>query len=732
MRAFVIRGFGEKAGVNFDWVHDELIAPALKRVGLEGGTTGLIVEAGNVRDDVIHELVMADVVVADVSIHNANVFYELGIRHAVRNRATVLIRARVDEVPFDLRGERYLSYDQADPAAAVPRLVQVLQETLANERVDSPVMQYLPGLAAGNRVALLELPRDLAEDIGQARGRKWAGDLRLIAEEVVGLRFEEAALRAVAQASADVGDDIGAKEAWEKIRAAHADDLQANRALSDLYRRLGDLVASDQAIERALSGAALGTRDRAELYALRASNSKRRWVEQWRREREPAVRMRVALRSRELESSLQSYRRGFEEDLNHWYSGLNALAMGKIILELAARDLPAWQTRFDSDEDAESEIRRLRSEVAWLTLTVRASLDTERTRCRRHGTTDPWMEISVADLRFLTSNDPERVSAAYEAAMSPALSQATIQSIRDQVTMYRDLGILIDNAKVTLAVLPPADAEGTAKILPLVFAGHMIDAPGRSHPRFPPGQENLAREAIREKIAEIKAAAKTEQGGEVIGIAGASDGGDLLFHEVCHDLEIKTHVLLPVPELVYRATALSRQASRWAERYHAALSRADKVRTLARSETLPGWLATRPDYDIWQRSNRWMLDHAWATTTTDRVSVLALWNGQVGYGKGGVADMVATGLHRSADVVTLDTVALFGLSEAPGDEPRETHVTSGDTIDLAEGRTRDPQPPTPAAAGQVGPLGGGVGAPTTAADSSSGRTAAQDATDRND
>ncbi|MET0714890.1 MAG: hypothetical protein ABWY57_08240 [Mycetocola sp.] len=123
MPAFVIRGFGEKAGVNFDWVHQELIEPALARVGLEGGTTGLIVEAGNIRDDVIHELVMADLVVADVSIHNANVFYELGIRHAVRNRATVLIRARIDEVPFDLKGERYLSYDQTAPAADVPRLV---------------------------------------------------------------------------------------------------------------------------------------------------------------------------------------------------------------------------------------------------------------------------------------------------------------------------------------------------------------------------------------------------------------------------------------------------------------------------------------------------------------------------------------------------------------------------------------------------------------------------------
>jgi hypothetical protein len=47
----------------------------------------------------------------------------------------------------------------------------------------------------------------------------------------------------------------------------HPADFQANKALSDIYRRLGDLnlVASDQAIERALSGAGLGTRNRAEL-----------------------------------------------------------------------------------------------------------------------------------------------------------------------------------------------------------------------------------------------------------------------------------------------------------------------------------------------------------------------------------------------------------------------------------------------------------------------------------
>jgi hypothetical protein len=58
MRAFVIRGFGQKAGVDLDRVHVELIGPALQQVGAAGGTTGEIVEAGNVREDMFRELVL--------------------------------------------------------------------------------------------------------------------------------------------------------------------------------------------------------------------------------------------------------------------------------------------------------------------------------------------------------------------------------------------------------------------------------------------------------------------------------------------------------------------------------------------------------------------------------------------------------------------------------------------------------------------------------------------------
>jgi hypothetical protein len=652
MQAFVIRALGQKAGVDFERVHAELIAPALEQVGIYGRTTGDIVDAGNIREDMFRELVEADIVVADVSVHNANVFYELGIRHAVRNHRTVLIRARIDEVPFDLRTDRYLSYDPASAAASVPQLVQVLRETLANERIDSPVFRLLPELAPGT---LLDLPRDLAEDIEHAREARRAADLRLIADEVVGLRFEAAALRAVARALADVGDDAGAQQAWEQIRAVRPNDLEANRALADIYRRLGDLMSSDQAIERALGSGTLRNIDRAELYALLGSNSKRRWVMQWRSVSE-RDRARVALRSRELQVSLKTYRRGFEEELNHWYSGLNALALTKITLALAERCPDDWRTRFDTDAEAALELERVKSEADWLAWAARISLDAERARSRYTNWGGPWLEVSLADLRLLTSNEPERVASAYESALSPVLGSAARRSIRDQLEMYRDLGILVENAEAALAVVTVTRALDIAAVHPLVFCGHMIDEPGRLPPRFPANQEETARERIEQAIRDIRAAAEKRQE-SIIGIAGAADGGDLLFHEACHRLGVETWVLLPVPEPAYRPAATSGHGSRRVDRYHAALRNAMVVRSLARTNALPGWLEGRPDYSTWQRYNRWILHYAWATTTADRVTVLALWSGEAGEGPGGVADMVAIAQASGAGVITLESIS---------------------------------------------------------------------------
>ena len=167
-RAFIIRPFGTKGGVDFDRVDETLIQPALRQIGIAGNTTTEIVEQGNIREDMFRLLVCADLVIADISIHNANVFYELGIRHGMRPNATFLLRANVDEYPFDLRTDRYLSYDQNDPAASVGLLARALKATLDSSRIDSPVYQVLPNLRAPDATALQVVPSDFREAVQAA------------------------------------------------------------------------------------------------------------------------------------------------------------------------------------------------------------------------------------------------------------------------------------------------------------------------------------------------------------------------------------------------------------------------------------------------------------------------------------------------------------------------------------------------------------------------------------
>src|SRR5687767_11334633 len=106
-RAFVIRPFGKKKDtsgkeLDFERVHHELIDPALKATNLSGSTTAKIVEAESIREDMSSFILEADLMICDVTIHNANMFYELGIRHALRKKRTLLIKGSptADSPPF--------------------------------------------------------------------------------------------------------------------------------------------------------------------------------------------------------------------------------------------------------------------------------------------------------------------------------------------------------------------------------------------------------------------------------------------------------------------------------------------------------------------------------------------------------------------------------------------------------------------------------------------------------
>jgi hypothetical protein len=138
-QAFIIHAFNTKrdsAGreIDFERIHRELIAPAIEAAGLGGGTTGKIIDAGNIRQDMFGLILEADLIVCDITVHNANVFYELGVRHALRKKGTILIKGApvADATPFDVLTDRYLEYSVEEPGKKLDELGGVIRATLTS------------------------------------------------------------------------------------------------------------------------------------------------------------------------------------------------------------------------------------------------------------------------------------------------------------------------------------------------------------------------------------------------------------------------------------------------------------------------------------------------------------------------------------------------------------------------------------------------------------------------
>jgi hypothetical protein len=664
MFVFVVRPFGTKNEIDFDKIHRELIAPAMAQLALQGDTTEPIARAGNIRADMFELLAKADIVIADISIHNANVFYELGARHALRDKRTFLIRCRSDEVPFDLRTDRYLEYDKEDPGASVEKLVTGLQQTIDGPATDSPIFQLVPKLEPQDWTRLVVVPPGFQEEVEKVAHGGHEGDLELLSLEARAFDWASEGLRQVGRAQFDLKAWEGARDTWEAVRERLESDHEADLRLGTVYQRLGDVGASDLAVKRALADPDITDRERAEAYALLGSNEKTRWMSAWKAA--PADdKGERALGSHYLRQAQDYYSEGFASDLNHFYSGINALALQTIVAELARAYPDTWATDFDSEDEAERTLTRVEGERRQLEGAVALSVERERRRLERLGKRDRWTDITQADAALLTLKNPQRVARLYRRAVDGA-EDFYLDSVRRQLALYQDLDVLADNVAAVLAELGRLEQEvgvthgkprrDGAEAHVLLFTGHRIDAPGRAEPRFPAAKEPEARAAIKDAVAKEQARVSAK----LTGMAGGASGGDLLFHEVCAELGIETQLYLAIPPTQYIVESVEVPGQpEWIDRFCAVEKRC-RTRILSQGKELPKWLRGRPDYSIWQRNNLWTLHNALAHGGKN-VTLIALWNGKAGEGPGGTKDMVDQARTRGAKVIVLDTKALFGL-----------------------------------------------------------------------
>ena len=168
---FVDMPFGQKPDlksgvvVDFDQIYREAIKPAIEECGLEPSVGMTSNTGGIIHSAMFARLLLAEFVVADLTLANANVFYELGIRHAAKPFTTVPIFANVGALPFDVALVRAVGY-QLENGKLTETAAQKLKTELAKRlraaiddvaTNDSPLFQLFQNFPG------IDLPDDVAE-----------------------------------------------------------------------------------------------------------------------------------------------------------------------------------------------------------------------------------------------------------------------------------------------------------------------------------------------------------------------------------------------------------------------------------------------------------------------------------------------------------------------------------------------------------------------------------------
>ncbi|WP_433942418.1 hypothetical protein [Brevundimonas diminuta] len=130
-----------------------IVEPALETFGLQVIRANSIDKQGIITRQIIDYIMRSRLVIADLSFHNPNVFYELALRHAIKLPIVQLIRS-TDKLPFDVNQMRTISIDTADIYSLVPRIDsyraevanQVRRALEADYVVDTPISTYFPNL----------------------------------------------------------------------------------------------------------------------------------------------------------------------------------------------------------------------------------------------------------------------------------------------------------------------------------------------------------------------------------------------------------------------------------------------------------------------------------------------------------------------------------------------------------------------------------------------------------
>jgi len=334
---FILMPFGIKANadgsmINFDRVYQDLISPAVRDAELEPIRADQEVTGGIIHKPMFERLILCPFAIADLTTANANVYYELGVRHAFKPFSTVQIIAEGSRLPFDVQMLRTIPYtlgadgvpDPAKAAATSAAVAAFLKQARGGAK-DSPIFQLIDGLPVPN---LEHLKTDVFRDqvgysvqvkdkLAEARSSKSADAVRSV----------EKSIGDIANLDTGVAIDLmlsyRAVSAWEDMV----------RLIQQFSGPLAQTVMVREQLGLALNR--LKRRDEAQQVLLKLIEERgpssetcgilgRVYKDQW----EDSTKSGNAFLAKGyLDKAIKMYLQGFEADWRDAYPGINAITL---------------------------------------------------------------------------------------------------------------------------------------------------------------------------------------------------------------------------------------------------------------------------------------------------------------------------------------------------------------------------------------------------------------------
>jgi tetratricopeptide (TPR) repeat protein len=656
-RAFVIMPFGIKpdgAGNNIDFnaIYGDLIKPALEKVGLFVFRADQELRAGDIRSDMFQELLLADFVLADVTLDNPNVWYELGVRHALRARDVMLISGgRV--MAFDVYTDRKLRYTVKDgkpnPETLEEdrnRISDMAEETLHSwqGRKVSPVYNLMPNLQEPDwkslRMACVNeiwsVHNEWEKKLKLAGKKGLAGDMLILADEAPISALKDEAWLMAGKVLRDNQHFKYALELYEKVPTVNSKNLVALQGKGVCLERLANEKVPGFSFDRArdhIVNIINEFPNDSESLGLLGRLDKDAWRSTWK-DLPPDKRISEA-RNQDalLRVAIDSYLRAFQLNPSNYFPGINALTLINLYSYL-------------TEDDCYSAITDMLGGAVKFAATSAFS-----------NNPDYWAIATMAEIEVLVGTKETTIKSYKNAIAKSNKDWFALNSSLSQLKLLESIGFQSERVSAAINLISShltanKKDELETKTLPrkvFLFSGHMIDKPDRESPRFPnnPHAIENAKKLIHENLMLLGA------GPDDIALTQGACGGDLLFSQACFELGVSVRWLQPFNEPEFIQRSVIQVDHSWRAIYRDAKAKLQIPIRSALEELGPPPKYTDEDYPF-ERCNLWLLYTALAYGE-EKVEFICLWDGQEGDGPGSTSHMYNEVSKRTGAVTWIDT-----------------------------------------------------------------------------